>query len=406
MSRRKQLTIRAIKNLPRPPAGSKQPNKLYDQTIPSFGLFKYGTGRMTWNLAYRINGDLKTKMLGTYPNISLNEARKRAHRILSGASEGKDFAAVQRDQAKKPFFGKIAEEYLEKHAIQKKWQGKEDKRLIQKELMPIWKRKRAHEIKRRDVVDLLDEIVERGAPIQANRVLSLISKIFNWAIARDILENNPCFQVKKPAKENPRERVLSAEEVQAIWGAFEQQNLQIGSLFMLRLLTAQRGGEIESMAWKDLSLTGDWWTIPGEVAKNGKSHRVPLTPHALSLLKQLKPQTSDGDWVFPSPTVEGQHITNVQKAAIRVRKLSGVEDFVLHDLRRTAASYMASLGVGNHVISKILNHVEPGVTAVYNRHSYDAEKREALEIWERKLLEIVGSTKEAPLDEQSPQATE
>ena len=131
--------------------------------------------------------------------------------------------------------------------------------------------------------------------------------------------------------------------------------------------------------------------IPGEVAKNGLAHRGPLSWMAPKLLKQLQPITGAGRWVFPSPTVRGQHISNVQKAANRVKQLSGVEDFVLHDLRRTAASNMASLGVGTNVISKILNHVEPGATAVYNRYGYDAEKREALERWDGKLMGIVGA---------------
>ena len=403
MNRKKHLTIQAIKSLPLPPAGSKQPNKLYDKTIPAFAAFKYSTRRVTWNLAFRVNGDLKTKMLGTYPTLSIGDARKKAHQILNAAFDGKDLAAVQRDQAKKPSFGKVAEEYLEKHAKPNKRRPEEDERLIKKELLPAWKRKRAHEIKRRDVVELLNGIVKRGAPIQANRVMSLISKIFNWGIGQDIVDYNPCTQVKKPAKENRRERVLSDEEVRQIWRAFEKQNDRIGSLLKLRLLTAQRGGEIESMAWKDLDLKSGWWTIPGEIAKNGQSHRVPLTPYALLLLKQLQP-TGDDVWVFPSPTVEGQHIFSVQKAAIRVKKLSGVGDFVLHDLRRTAASYMASLGVGTHVISKILNHVEPGVTAVYNRYSYDAEKRAALEVWESKLLEIVNTKQENLTAEQFPSA--
>lgn len=161
---------------------------------------------------------------------------------------------------------------------------------------------------------------------------------------------------------------------------------------MLRLLTAQRGGEIESMAWKDLDLENGWWTIPGEIAKNGLAHRVPLTSMALQLLNQLQPISGDRRWVFPSPTVQGQHITNVQKAAIRVKQRSGVEDFVLHDLRRTAASYMASGGVSRLAIAKVLNHADPSVTAVYDRHSYDPEKRNALERWEEKLMEIVGAT--------------
>ena len=328
-------------------------------------------------------------MLGAYPNVTLSEARKRARRILNAASEGKDIPAVQREKSRKPVFAKIAEQYLEKHAKANKRNWKEDARLIHKELLPVWRRKRPQDIKRKDVIALLDGIVERGAPIQANRVHALISKIFNWAIERELVEYNPSSNVKKLAKENQRERVLSDEEIGALWAAFKQQSATIGSMFMLRLLTAQRGGEIASMAWKDFDLQNSWWTNPGEITKNGRSHRVPLTPHAVKLLTQLQATTGNQRWVFPSPSIEGQHITNVQKAAIRVKELSGVGDFVLHDLRRTAASYMASLGVGTDVISKILNHVESGVTAVYNRHSYDPEKRDALERWERHLLGIV-----------------
>ena len=139
----------------------------------------------------------------------------------------------------------------------------------------------------------------------------------------------------------------------------------------------------------DIDLRNGWWTIPGEFAKNGFSHRVPLTSKAVEIIRSLPSPGNDQDWSFPSPTRKGQYIASVQKAAQRVQMESGVEDFVLHDLRRTAASNLASLGVSNYVIGRILNHVETGVTAVYNRHSYDGEKRKALELWEKKLLEII-----------------
>jgi len=162
-------------------------------------------------------------------------------------------------------------------------------------------------------------------------------------------------------------------------------------MFKLRLLTAQRGGEVESMRWLDLDLTNGWWTIPANVAKNGRSHRVPLSSPALGILKVTQENARDAVWVFPSPTRKNQHITNVQKAAERVRDLSGVS-FVLHDMRRTAASLMTGMGTPRLVVAKILNHVELGVTKVYDRHSYDQEKRKALEAWGHKLTMVVSDS--------------
>jgi integrase len=155
--------------------------------------------------------------------------------------------------------------------------------------------------------------------------------------------------------------------------------------FKLRLLTAQRGVEVLTMRWADLD--GDWWTIPGDVAKNGSSHRVPLSKPAQAILAELRDAADGSRWVFPSPKVAGKPIVNVQKAADRLVELAGVE-FVPHDLRRTAASHMTSMGVPRLVVSKILNHVERGVTAVYDRHSYDEEKREALASWGDRVQQI------------------
>ncbi len=139
---------------------------------------------------------------------------------------------------------------------------REDERLLRREILPRWRNRKARDIKRRDVLELLDTIVERGAPIQANRVLALVRKMFNWGISRDILQANPCAQVKPPAKEQPRQRVLTEAEIRAVWVAFEQLGPVLGSVFKLRILTAQRGGEIQSMRWSDIELSTSWWTIP------------------------------------------------------------------------------------------------------------------------------------------------
>ena len=148
-----------------------------------------------------------------------------------------------------------------------------------------------------------------------------------------------------------------------------------------------RGGEVRAMRWAYIDLETRWWTIPAEIAKNGLAHRVPLSPAAYDLLQQLEAAASS-PWVFPSPRRAQQPFQNVQKPAGQLMAMSGVV-FVPHDLRRTAASHMTSMGIPRLVVAKILNHIEPGVTRVYDRHSYDAEKRQALEAWGRKVLALV-----------------
>ena len=241
------------------------------------------------------------------------------------------------------------------------------------------------------MIALLDRIVER-APIQANRTLALVRKMFNWAISRDIVERNPCTQVRAPGKERQRERVLNDNEIRAVWHVFDELGPVMGGVFKVQLATGQRGGEVKHMRWSDLELDAGWWTVPSERSKNNLSHRVPLSRLAMSELILLKDLTGDHEWVFASSARLGRPISNIQKATQRVRTLSGVKDFIPHDLRRTAATYMTSMGISRLVVAKILNHMEKGVTRVYDRHSYDSEKRGALDAWTRKLELILSDS--------------
>jgi integrase len=308
--------------------------------------------------------------------------------VLVEAQRGNDPTATKRDEKQAPTVAWLAEEYIEKYAKRNKRSWKEDQRIIQHDILPAWGRLKAQDIKRKDVIALLESILERGSPIQANRTRALISRMFNWALERDLVSTNPAHQVRAVAPENQRDRVLSEEEIRTVWRAFDQQDALVGTIFKLRLLTAQRGGEVESMAWADIDLDGGWWTIPSGIAKNKLSHRVPLSKAAMDLLLALKPISGDSPWVFPSPKVKGQHIANIQKAADRIKEASGV-NFVPHDLRRTAASHMTGMGISRLVVSKLLNHVESGITRVYDRHSYDAEKRQALDAWSEKLMAVL-----------------
>jgi integrase len=235
--------------------------------------------------------------------------------------------------------------------------------------------------------------------------------MFNFAIEREWLEFNPCHMVKRPGKEQARDRVLSSDEIRSFWAATAVEEPLIRDAFRLRLLTAQRGGEVLCMRWADIDFDSGWWTIPAEFAKNGLSHHVPLNPQAVTILKELRAWQSkrlevvnvgrakkhleakkQSEWVFPSRWYEEESLAWTRKATKRIRDSCGV-DFRPHDLRRTAASLMTGSGISRVVVQKILNHVETGVTAVYDRHSYDAEKRRALNAWGRLLQHILTSTK-------------
>lgn len=361
----------------------------FERKTPGFGLRVSREGRKSWFVMYRHGGRKRRLTLGTYPALSLADARAKAKSNIHTVSDGQDPAAQKKADRLAETFAELAGAYLEKHAKVHKRSWQEDERLIKRELLPEWRTIKAKDISRRDVIELLDKVLERGAPIQANRLLALIRKIYNWAIGRDIVNFNPCTQVKAPGKEQQRQRVLNTDEIVKIWNAFDKLDVIIGSMFKLRLLTAQRGGEIESMRWEDLDLPAGWWTIPADKAKNGLTHRVPLSRLALDLLNTLSEhRQKDNPWVFPSPSRKGQHIANVNKAAQRVCDESGVS-FVLHDLRRTAATKMTSNGISRLVVSKILNHVEQGVTKVYDRHSYDEEKRDAINKWTNFLIKII-----------------
>lgn len=382
------ITAQWVDRLKPPETGRKE---YFDKKLSGFGLRVSFTGKKVWIVQFRVAGNPKKRRidLGTYPQVSLAEAREKAQEVLLRASRGEDPAQEKQEIKRAPTFKDFAYDFLERYSKKQKRSWEKDEWFIEHEFVPAWGHKKAQEIKRRDVIELLDRIVDRGAPIQAIRALSSLKKMFNWGISRDIVESNPCLQVKPPAKEQQRDRVLTEGELRAVWAAIETRRPFIRSMFKLRILTAQRGGEIETMRWSDIDLTTAWWVIPAEFAKNGLAHRVPLSPPAMEILTTLRAEAGNSEWVFPSPTKKGNHIANIQKAADRIKEISGV-DFVPHDLRRTAASFMTSMGISRLTVSKILNHVEKGVTRIYDRYSYDAEKRQALEEWANKLTEITG----------------
>ena len=364
----------------------------FDSSLSGFHVRVTPNGVKTFSVLYRHAGRLRRLSIGTYPPWTLADAREAATEALRAVSKAKDPAAEKKRERLAETFGELAEAYIERWAKLRKKSWREDERIIKANLLPRFKNTRAKEVARADVRLLLEEIAETG-PIMANRVLACLRKVYNWGISQDLVEANPCTALSQPAPEQRRDRVLSEDEIKAVWKAIEAEPVELGGLFALRLITAQRGGEVSTMRWADVD--GQWWTIPAERSKNKLPHRVWLSTPAVGILERIRavrqaskdPRRRESPYLFQNRLRPEEPIHELQKVFQRIRAAAGV-DFRAHDLRRTAASLMTGMGISRLVVGKILNHAEPGVTSVYDRHSYEGEKREALERWARRLDEI------------------
>ncbi|WP_297467196.1 site-specific integrase [Acidithiobacillus sp.] len=254
------------------------------------------------------------------------------------------------------------------------------------------------DFKRAHLRGILEEKMQEGVPMSANMILCIVRKMLNWAVDNDYLQANPLTGMTRPHTPAAKDRVLSDHEIKTFWTVYADPNarerLPLSTAMALRmiLVTAQRPGEISDMRWSEVD--EDWWNLPADRAKNGLAHRVPLSTAALRILKKMS-EIRCSDYVFPStryPAIRGNSMneSTLSAAVSRQMAFTPLPWFTPHDLRRTAASHMASMGTQPLVISRILNHKEGGITQIYNRYSYDKEKREAMEMWGEQLEKMVG----------------
>ena len=385
----------------------------YDDLVPGLAI-RVNRSNKSWILRYRERiqdesgsfaaGTRERRWtFGTYPVLGLAEARKKAQRALSElTTKGIDPAVGKREARNAESFGELAADYMERHAKLKKKSWKEDQRQLTVEILPAWKNRPVKTITRKHVYALLDRIVERGAPVAANRVLALISRIFTYGIDRDWLDQNPAFRVKKQP-ETPRDRILTDEELKDFMTVLHGGNpLTLGILYPmiawgleLMLRTGQRAGEIFEMEWADVveEDSGWWWTIPGTKAKNKKTHRVPLTKAALALITKARTAGSGPDGLVFVGTEGGSYHSRAVKAVSKLRKAGAITgDYWRHDLRRTVATGLQASGFPDSTITHVLNQSEggPRVTQIYARHHFDTEKQTALEAWGRHLDTLIG----------------
>lgn len=339
-------------------------------------------GAKTFYLVQRIDGRQRRLKLGRYPQMSLAEARvalrEARDRLLAG--EGPN---AQRQIA----FSHLSERYLHEHARRFKRSWKEDARMIKADLLPSFKGVSVHEISPNNVRSCLERIMDRGSPIAANRTLALLRKMFEFALERDLVRENPCARVRAPAKEKPKDRVLSETEIYKLWEALAVRPPWFQGYIKALLFTGQRPEEVLQMGWSEIDMPSRYWMIRSGRVKSKNLHRVPLTQPVLSILKERRLVVGGNEFVFGFESKEGPRMCTYRQMDHLIDAVG--EHFTRHDLRRTVATQLASLRVDRTVIGKILNHSDSSVTRVYDRFSYDTEKREALDLWVEKLGKIV-----------------
>lgn len=358
---------------------------------PPTGLYLivHASGKKSWALRYRWRGrPKKLTFAGRWPDLSLALARAEAQAALADLQRDIDPAAVkvEEKQSEPDRVEAVAVEWVERYLKPNTRTWREVERLLGHDVLPSWGNKLITEIGRADVLRLVDSIVDSNRPVLANRALSILKRWFTWCVERGILEVSPAATIRPPAKEKSRERVLEADELAEIWKATGSLGFPFGAYFQFLILTAQRRSEVSNIRHEDIDLSAALWTLPPEATKAGRVHDVPLSQAALELLESLP--RFDGPFIFTS--TDGQRpVSGFSKAkkALDEKILENegkVAPWRIHDLRRTAATAMASNRVPPHVLSALLNHsagTAQGVLAIYNRFRYLEERRAALQQW-------------------------
>lgn len=425
---RKKFTTRFIETV----VSSAKRVDFFDQQEDGLLLRVTGEGTKTFAFRYRRKSDGQRRYLtlGRFPDMSLEAARRAATKARITVWEGGDPAGGVETRKAAPTFAQVVDQWLALHASANRSNRvrRDDQSMLQKYILPRLGTLKAQDIGRQQIAALnalvqsagdlrkghaLGRLNPRRLTHRPNRVFELVRAILRWAHAQGTIPADPTAGMKRPVKsEAPRQRDLSWDEIATVWNNLHKlpasPGLQIA--IKLSLVTGQRIGEVCGIAKSELDLTSvePTWTIPAPRTKNKRdNHRVPLSPLAVALVREAlalqSAETGDGIERIPSPFLfparakrdrsHGPIMGGAASVALfRGRKALGIEDFRIHDLRRTAGTRMAELGINPHTISLILNHISASkstiTSKVYVQYSYDKEKREALERWGEALLAL------------------
>ena len=394
--------------------------EVYDGSIPGFGVRVTNKGRKSFFLFYRArravdaSRRLRRITFGSYPYVSLADARERAKAILLEVGSGKDPNAGSARQyvhrrsthraGRAPAhpklrsilpegyfpgtFGELAAAYISQYVWLHSKAPRHYETDLKCDLLPRWKDTPLSEIGRREAAALLGEIVERGAPKLANNLRSRLCAMYNWGMEQGLATTNPVAGMKPLATRGARTRYLSEREIGQLWHVLDGRPHPSSDVYKLILLTACRPGEALGLRWEEISEDGTVWTLPEERSKNGMAHRMFLTPAAREILDRRRQAAGASPYVFTSDSTQGEPLRFLWKHNAAVREDVGFS-FNPHDLRRTASTHLARLGVREEVREAVLNHRKRGLRGVYNLYEYDREKREALTLWTEAVMAVV-----------------
>jgi integrase len=434
---KKRLTVRGVNALK--PAEPGKRYVLWDTEVSNFGLRVTDAGKISFIVMRRVNGKPLRRVVAEhrvgaeYTEGLLSKARSHAREVLNEMRQGVDpkqkralaraeeLAAQERAdreqvERKANSFGVVAEDFIKRHVLAKDKgklklkSGSEVAASTRRDLIPVWSDRPIAEISRRDVVKLLEKVVDEGRPYIAHHLLAYLSKLFNWAIVRDAYGLNASPVTRGMAKDivgakKPRQRVLSDAELRKIWRATEAIAYPFGPFVRMLLVTGQRLREVANATWVEFDLDLALWTIPSERMKGDAAHEVPLSRLALEILRSVpkddKKPRNPSAFVF-STTGGKAPVSGFSKAKIALDQLLGemrakadgetppaLPGWVFHDLRRTMRTNLSGLPVPDLVAELVIAHAKPGLHKVYDQHAYRAEKRRALDLWAERLLSIV-----------------
>lgn len=361
----------------------------FDRQYPGLSLRVSCGGRKSWTYHYRLGGKLKRMTFGTLSEMTVEQAHDAWREARKAVEAGRDPRPTAPTAATD--FDSVFREWLQRDQSKNK-SVRIVKRSIEREVLPSWGHREITDIGRRDVLDVIDAIADRGAVIAARRMQARLHRLFKWAVGRGIIEVNPAVNLPKPGEETKRDRVLTDDELVKVWNAAERLGYPYGPAFQLLILTGGRREEIGQLNWtgeivdREISLAGDR-------TKNGEPHSIPLSTPARALLDQL-PRIAGSDYVF---TVGGRSpISGWSRAKVDLDDLAQVESWRTHDLRRTAATGLQRLKTPLQVTEAILGHTagsRGGIVGVYQKYSYADEKRAALEAWGAHVMALLEKRK-------------
>lgn len=388
---KRALTAAAVERLKPPKTGQEMH---YDQGFPGLALRISYAGSKTWTLLYRLRGKQARMTLGHWPAMSLAEAREAWRNAREHVHKGE----TPRPKATEDLFEDVCDEWFRRDQGDNR-SVEEVRRVFNHDVKPHWDGRLFATITRRDALDIIDAVADRGAVTKARRLHAHLHRLFKWAVGRGVIEANPLADAPKPGAAVKRDRVLSDDELKAVWSASCAIEYPFGPMFRLLILTGARRDEMGSLRWSEID--GDVIRLSGERTKNGEPHDIPLSPEALDIIKGLPRigHNMGGEFVF---TTTGDTPVSGFSKAKRLLDRAMLDELYdeaigyawlpawrIHDLRRTVATNMQRLGINLQVVEECLGHISgsrAGVVGVYQRHGYSDEKRVALGQWARKVM--------------------